>query len=111
LAGNIVTSSLYINACGSPATPLVGTGFTCDLISFELYADDLSCETVENTSQSLPYILNFEYPLCFSDYNSANLNKKGYININGYKYWIKELRYINNKKSVFTLMGNDLICN
>lgn len=109
LAGNVVTTALYVSACSSPATPLVNTYFTCDLVSFELYDDDSTCISVNNNVSNLPYVLNFDSPVCFKDYNTSNLNKKGYINVAGSKQWIRELRFINKKLSGLTLMGNDLL--
>ena len=84
--------------------------FEPDLMSFELLDDSDSCVTVNTAEDTLPYVTTLEYPLCFADYNTANLNKKGYINVNGFKHWIREIKYVNGKKSSLVLMTNDLLC-
>lgn len=107
--GNVVCCELTVSyPIGSNVGDVVV--FEPDLMSFELLDDSDSCITVNTAENTLPYVTNFEYPLCFSDYNLANNNKRGYINIAGVKHWIREIKYLHNKRSSFILMSNELLC-
>ena len=108
--GNVVCCELIVSYPLPGNNPGDVVVFEPDLMSFELIDDSDSCITVNTSQDTLPYVTTFDYKLCFADYNLANLNKKGYINIAGLKYWIKELKYIHQKSSNFVLMSNDLVC-
>lgn len=88
---------------------VINPTYTAEYASFELLSDNFSCESADNTEDSKPYILRFDHPICFEDYNKANNNKRGYINVKGTKQYIKELKYIDKKLSNFTLLSNDFI--
>jgi hypothetical protein len=109
VAGNVVVVEISV-----PLIDIIGTGFyylTAIYDStFQLISDNFNCESENIGNSSLPYVTTLEYPLCFADYNTANINKKGYINVNGFKHWIREIKYVNGKKSSLVLMTNDLLC-
>lgn len=57
----------------------------------------------------IKYKLNL--PLCFDNLQNIFKNKYGVIKINGIDTWIKELKYIDNKISEFTLITYKTLCN
>lgn len=89
--------------------PQLGT-FEADVLTFEMLTDGNCVSINENNQDSKPFVLDFEYPLCFSDYQTAKENKRGYIDITGKRYWIKELIYRHNRNSSLKLMGNYSLC-
>lgn len=84
--------------------------FNADNAIFRMISDGTCLSIGENNQDSKPFVLNFEYPLCFSDYQTAKENKRGYIDITGKRYWIKELIYRHNRNSSLKLMGNYSLC-
>ncbi|HRH57731.1 MAG TPA: hypothetical protein PLS10_08770 [Chitinophagales bacterium] len=107
--GNVVCCELTVSyPIGSNTGDVVV--FEPNLMSFELLDDSDSCLTINTGEDTKPYELTFDYKLCFEQYNIANLNKKGYINVGGFPHWIKELRYKHGGISSFSLMSNQLLC-
>jgi len=78
--------------------------------TFELVDDSFACENLTaNDANTLPYIVEFDYPVCYSDFTNARTNKRGYILVNGYKYYLKELKYKHKQMSKLKLIGNQLM--
>lgn len=85
--------------------------YSADIIDFQLLSDPESCNTVDNNDQnSKPFLLEFNYPLCYEDFAVMRDNKSGYIQVGANKYWISELKYKPKKLTTFKLMGNNSIC-
>ena len=83
LAGNVATCVIR----GTADAMLVNFA-TID--TFELVDDSFACENLTaNDANTLPYIVEFDYPICYSDFTNARVNKRGYILVNGYKYYVK----------------------
>jgi hypothetical protein len=107
--GNCVMTEFFISRC--PVVNPTNIVFDSEYASFESNRDSFGCENIPFTDQDTkPFVLNFEYPLCFSDYQTAKENKRGYIDITGKRYWIKELIYRHNRNSSLKLMGNYSLC-
>lgn len=107
--GNVALVSFYLEDC--PLSNPYDIPFPCDYASFELLSDDFGCESIEyNDQNSKPFILDFDYPLCFEDYQLAKENKNGYITVANNRYWIKELTYRHKRNSHLKLIGNETIC-
>jgi len=103
LAGNVATCVIR----GTADAMLVNFA-TID--TFELVDDSFACENLTaNDANTLPYIVEFDYPVCYSDFTNARTNKRGYILVNGYKYYLKELKYKHKQMSKLKLIGNQLM--
>ena len=111
---SLTTNNVVVVEIKIPFIEIIGTGFyyltAIYDTSFQLVSDNFNCQSETIGVDSMPYVTNFEYPLCFSDYNLVNNNKRGYINIAGVKHWIREIKYLHKKMSSFTLMSNELLC-
>lgn len=110
-AGNCVsTRLLFKDYSGNIALVGGNFDFVSDNVIFQLISDG-KCESIDyNNQNSKPFILTFEYPLCFADYQTAKENKNGYIDVTGKRFWIKELTYRHNRDSTLKLMGNYSLC-
>lgn len=81
-----------------------------DNASFYLIDDEFSCENTEDSTSTLPFQLEFKYPICYSDFKTMKENKRGYITVNGQPYWIREIKYRPGKLSDLVLLGANTIC-
>jgi hypothetical protein len=104
LAGNVATCSISL---------ISGIILLADLATvdtFELVDDSFACESLTaNDANTLPYIVEFDYPVCYADFTNARANKRGYVLVNGYKYYLKELKYKHKQMSKLKLIGNQLM--
>ena len=90
--------------------PLFSVDYSADSIDFELIRDPDNCSNISEIDQnSKPYVINFEYPLCKSDYNTMSDNKRGYLTVGGNKYWISEVIYKPTKMSHLRLIGDNML--
>lgn len=91
--------------CGSP-------GATLTLLDgyFSLTGDDAECDTLSNTQDAKPFIIDFEYPLCLEDFMRIKANKRGVIRVKGLDFYIKEVKFYPTGIGRFTLMGSNSIC-
>lgn len=82
--------------------------FEYDYVSFE--SIPTSCTTItDNLDLFKPYVLEYSRFLSACDYNKIKANPKGYIDINGNKYYVGEVNYT-LQKTDFKLITNKLIC-
>jgi hypothetical protein len=105
--GNVVVVEISV-----PTISIIGTGFYYLTAiydsSFDLISDNTTCENIGNNNQnSRPNSIVFDYQLCLDNFQKAQLNKGGVIQVGGYDYWIKELPYNAKGKSTLHLIGND----
>jgi hypothetical protein len=78
---------------------------------FKLISDSFSCDDLQDElSNFKPFEGEFEYPICFNDYKNLRNNKTGIIVINGKNTWIKEIKYVPNKNSIFKVKYKNTLC-
>lgn len=76
---------------------------------FELLYDSSTCTDLETSTNSYSNLIEFNYPLCYSDFKYIKDNKAGFIRVKGGKYYIRSLRY-KNGIGEFKLIGNNTLC-
>lgn len=110
-SGNCVCYQLYVEM--PIQAPFTGYNVLFKTDSgIELLEDDTTCDKIEDTINIFkPFISEFTYPLCLSDYLSIKDNKVGYINVFGNKMWIKEIGFKHNGLTSFKLIHQKSICN
>lgn len=108
--GNAVISELYGQMPVTNNMAGLVIYFYGDSQYFKLIDDGFGCENVDyNDQNARPYVIEFDYPLCYSDYVSLTNNKSGIISVAGNNYWIKEVIYRHKKLSTLKLIGNNLL--
>jgi len=108
--GNAVIAELYGKMPVTNNMAGLVIYFYGDSQYFKLIDDGFGCENVDyNDQNARPYVIEFDYPLCYSDYVSLTNNKAGIISVAGNNYWIKEVIYRHKKQSTLKLIGNNLL--
>lgn len=108
--GNAVIAELYGEMPVTNNMAGLVIYFYGDSQYFKLIDDGFGCENVDyNDQNARPYVIEFDYPLCYSDYVSLTNNKAGIISVAGNNYWIKEVIYRHKKQSTLKLIGNNLL--
>lgn len=106
IVGNIVF--VYIRI--STTTPTVNEDYTFEYNRISFESIPTSCTTItDNLDLFKPYVLEYSRFLSACDYNKIKANPKGYIDINGNKYYVGEVNYT-LQKTDFKLITNKLIC-
>jgi hypothetical protein len=54
--------------------------------------------------------MQFETPVCMTDYLEIEKNKYGIIRVGDRDTWIKELKYVENGVSEITVVAEDFLC-
>ena len=97
--GNVARVSFLVSAL--PDAPL-STNITTVFLSgiFESNDELLACSDIREEGNRIPYLMKFEHPICKSDYNLINANRRNYVEVAGNKGWVKRLDY--NPKGIGT---------
>lgn len=107
--GNVVLVTLYVEyqaqlQTGSPDE------FRAN-VTFSLLSDSFSCEDIEdNLTNFKPFVGEFEYPLCYSDYKEIKEDKRGIIKIKGTDTWVKEVEFNPKGLSTIKVKYKDSLC-
>jgi hypothetical protein len=89
-------------------------GITCILEDGDLRTNDdlMSCSQVPIEGDRIPYLLEFSAPLCKSDYDAINANRRSFIELGqNLKGWLKKVEYSPKGNANFTLLTDQIICN
>ena len=107
--GNVarVTFTVSTSSVGS-----VGDNVVTLFLDGEFESNDplLACFDVPTDGNRIPYLVTFEKEMCKSDYDLLNANRRNYIDINGYKGWIKKLDYNPKGVGTFELLTEQIPC-
>lgn len=110
--GNVARVSFLVSAL--PDAPLARNITTVFLSGvFESNDELLACSDIREEGNRIPYLMKFEQPICKSDYDLINANRRNYIEVAGNKGWIKRLDYNPKGIGTFELLLEDfnLCCN
>ncbi len=78
---------------------------------FTLLSDSFSCEDIEdNLTNFKPFVGEFEYPLCYSQYKEIKEDKRGIIKIKGTDTWVKEVEFNPKGLSTIKVKYKDSLC-
>lgn len=109
-SGNTVLVKLMVELNGE-CEPLYSIfGIYVPDASFYLISDGDTCSDTEQSTSTLPFVLDFKYPICYSDFKKMKENKRGYIEIAGNRYWIRDIKYRPGKLSDLKLLGSQTLC-
>lgn len=83
----------------------------CAKDSFFMIIDDSNnCTNIDQSTSALPFTIELQYPICYSEFKNIKQNKRGYVTLMGNKYYIRELTYRPKKLSNLVLLGANSIC-
>ncbi len=108
-AGNTIRVQFLVSGAaqnGSSFNP--GVLFTNGV--FESNDPLLACLDITPDGNRIPYLMTFEKEMCKSEYDLLNANRRNYIDINGYKGWIKKLDYNPKGVGTFELLTEQIPC-
>ena len=107
--GNVVRVSFLVSAASpNPLTTNITTVFLSGV--FQSNDELLACSDITIDGNRIPYLMTFEKEMCKSDYDLLNANRRNYIDINGYKGWIKKLDYNPKGVGTFELLTEQIPC-
>lgn len=77
---------------------------------FFRFSDAINCFDIPNQSNTYPFIYTLEYPICKSDFDLIDADKKGKVNFAGIDTWIKSVSQKITGETTFELLSNEIIC-
>jgi hypothetical protein len=77
---------------------------------FQTNDELIACNSIQDEGDKYPYIIAFQKQICQSEYDLINANRRNYIDINGYKGYVKRLNFKPNGLSEFELLTSEIPC-
>lgn len=77
---------------------------------FESNDDLLACADLDVEGNRIPYLMKFDHPMCKADYDFINANRRQYLEVGGYKGWVKRLDYNPKGIGTFELLTEEIPC-
>lgn len=108
--GNVVRVlfSVIANLSSGTFSGNINTVFTNGV--FQSNDELVACSDIPPEGNRIPYIMKFEQPMCKDDYDLINANRRNYIDIAGYKGWVKRLEYNPKGIGTFELLTEEIPC-
>lgn len=70
----------------------------------------LACLDITPEGNRIPYLMKFEHHMCKDEYDLINANRRNYLDIAGYKGWVKRLDYNPKGIGTFELLTEEIPC-
>ena len=77
---------------------------------FESNDDLIACADIDEQGNRIPYLMKFDHPICKSDYDFINSNRRNYMEVGGYKGWLKRLDFNPKGIGTFELLTEEIPC-
>lgn len=106
-AGNVVLVQTDIDVDSD--TPNIGQ-MVWEGVAFYYDTSRMGCIDYRTNPNTRPYVYEFDFDICYEDYQKLVENRLGYISIGNNKAWISKIsRNLSNQTSL-RLVSNDVIC-
>jgi hypothetical protein len=70
----------------------------------------MACFDINPEGERIPYLIEATVPMCDEDYRLITDNRRGYVDLNGIKGWVKRLEYTPDKLGVMQLLTSEIPC-
>jgi hypothetical protein len=70
----------------------------------------MACFDINPEGNRIPYLIESTVPMCNADFRLITENRRGYVDLNGIKGWVKRLEYTPDKTAVLQLLTAEIPC-
>lgn len=70
----------------------------------------VACSDITPQGNRIPYLMKFDHPICKADYDFINANRRNYLEVGGYKGWVKRLDFNPKGIGTFELLTEEIPC-
>ena len=108
--GNVVRVlfSVIANVASGTYSGNINTVFVNGV--FQSNDELVACSDIPPEGNRIPYLMQFQQPMCKSDYDLINSNRRSYIDVAGYKGWVKKLDFNPKGIGTFELLTEEIPC-